>query len=45
VFILLLGPMLGAGRQIAAGHLSWTLNSGPDIAAHDRVRPGQLVRG
>ena len=28
VFILLLGPMLGSGRQIAAGHLSWTLNSG-----------------
>jgi len=27
VFILLLGPVLGAGRQIAAGHLSWTLNS------------------
>jgi len=28
VFILLLGPMLGAGHQIAAGHLSWTLNGG-----------------
>ena len=28
VFILLLGPMLGSGRQIAAGHLSWTLSSG-----------------
>jgi ABC-2 type transport system permease protein len=28
VFILLLGPMLGAGHQIAAGHLNWTLNSG-----------------
>jgi len=28
LFILLLGPLLGAGRQIAAGHLSWTLNSG-----------------
>jgi len=28
VFILLLGPLLGAGHQIAAGHLSWTLNSG-----------------
>ncbi len=27
VFILLLGPMLGSGRQIAAGHLSWTLSS------------------
>lgn len=27
VFILLLGPMLGAGQQIAAGHLSWTLDS------------------
>ncbi len=27
VFILLLGPMLGSGHQIAAGHLSWTLNS------------------
>jgi hypothetical protein len=26
VFILLLGPLLGAGHQIAAGHLSWTLN-------------------
>lgn len=28
IFILLLGPMLGAGHQIAAGHLNWTLNSG-----------------
>jgi ABC-2 type transport system permease protein len=28
VFILLLGPLLGAGRQIAAGHLSWSLHSG-----------------
>jgi ABC-2 type transport system permease protein len=27
LFILLLGPMLGAGHQIAAGHLSWTPNS------------------
>ena len=27
VFILLLGPMLGAGNQIAAGHLDWTLDS------------------
>lgn len=27
VMILLLGPMLGSGRQVAAGHLSWTLNS------------------
>ena len=27
VFILLLGPMLGSGHQIAAGHLSWTLSS------------------
>jgi hypothetical protein len=27
IMILLLGPMLGAGRQVAAGHLSWTLNS------------------
>jgi ABC-2 type transport system permease protein len=27
VMVLLLGPMLGAGRQIANGHLSWTLNS------------------
>jgi hypothetical protein len=27
VFILLLGPMLGAGPQIAAGHLDWTLDS------------------
>jgi ABC-2 type transport system permease protein len=27
IFILLLGPMLGSGHQIAAGHLSWTLNS------------------
>ncbi len=26
VFILLLGPMLGAGQQIAAGHLDWTLD-------------------
>jgi ABC-2 type transport system permease protein len=28
LFILLLGPLLGAGHQIAAGHLSWTLHSG-----------------
>jgi ABC-2 type transport system permease protein len=27
VFILLLGPILGAGHQIAAGHLNWTLDS------------------
>jgi ABC-2 type transport system permease protein len=27
VFILLLGPLLGAGPQIAARHLSWTLDS------------------
>ena len=27
VFILLLGPLLGAGRQIAAGQLDWTLDS------------------
>jgi ABC-2 type transport system permease protein len=27
LFILLLGPILGAGHQIAAGHLSWTLSS------------------
>jgi hypothetical protein len=27
VFLLLLGPMLGAGRRIAAGHLTWTLDS------------------
>ena len=27
LFILLLGPILGAGHQIAAGHLNWTLNS------------------
>ncbi|HLI36376.1 MAG TPA: hypothetical protein VKV80_03425 [Streptosporangiaceae bacterium] len=26
IMILLLGPLLGAGHQIAAGHLSWTLN-------------------
>jgi ABC-2 type transport system permease protein len=26
VFILLLGPLLGAGHQIAAGHMTWTLN-------------------
>ena len=26
-FILLLGPVIGSGYQIAAGHLSWTLNS------------------
>jgi ABC-2 type transport system permease protein len=28
LFILLFGPLLGAGHQIAARHLSWTLNSG-----------------
>jgi hypothetical protein len=27
IMVLLLGPLLGAGHQIAAGHLSWTLNS------------------
>jgi hypothetical protein len=27
VMILLLGPLLGAGPQVAAGHLSWTLDS------------------
>lgn len=27
LMILLLGPMLGAGHQIAAGHMSWRLNS------------------
>lgn len=27
MFILLLGPLMGAGQQIAAGHLNWTLNS------------------
>ena len=26
IMILLLGPLLGAGQQIAAGRLSWTLN-------------------
>jgi ABC-2 type transport system permease protein len=28
LFILLLGPLLGAGHQIATGHVSWTLASG-----------------
>ncbi len=28
VFILLAGPLLGAGQQIAAGRLSWSLHSG-----------------
>ena len=28
LFILLLGPLLGHGRQIAAGHVHWHLNSG-----------------
>lgn len=27
IMVLLLGPLLGAGHQIAAGHLAWTLNS------------------
>ena len=27
LFILLLGPLLGQGRQIAAGHVHWTLSS------------------
>ena len=27
IMVLLLGPLLGAGHQIAAGRLSWTLNS------------------
>jgi hypothetical protein len=27
IMVLLLGPLLGAGHQIAAGHLSWTLNN------------------
>jgi ABC-2 type transport system permease protein len=28
LFILLLGPLLGAGHRIASGHVSWTLASG-----------------
>ena len=28
LFILLLGPLLGAGHQIATGHVPWTLASG-----------------
>jgi ABC-2 type transport system permease protein len=28
LFILLLGPLLGAGHQVAAGRVSWTLHSG-----------------
>jgi ABC-2 type transport system permease protein len=28
VFVLLLGPLLGAGHQITSGHLHWTLDSG-----------------
>lgn len=28
VFILLLGPLLGQGHQITAGHLHWSLSSG-----------------
>jgi len=28
VFILLLGPLLGQGQQIAAGHVRWSLDSG-----------------
>jgi ABC-2 type transport system permease protein len=28
VFVLLLGPLLGAGHQITAGHVHWTLSSG-----------------
>ena len=28
IFILLLGPLLGAGHQIASGHVSWSLHSG-----------------
>ena len=28
VFILLLGPLLGAGHQIASGHVGWSLHSG-----------------
>jgi ABC-2 type transport system permease protein len=27
IMVLLLGPLLGAGHQIAAGHLAWALNS------------------
>ncbi len=27
-FALLLGPVLGAGRQITAGHVHWSLSSG-----------------
>jgi ABC-2 type transport system permease protein len=27
LFIILFGPLIGAGHHIAAGHLSWTLNS------------------
>jgi hypothetical protein len=32
VFILLLGPLLGARHQTTAGHLRWTLNSGRTLA-------------
>ncbi|HYS41614.1 MAG TPA: hypothetical protein VEO01_38850 [Pseudonocardiaceae bacterium] len=28
LFVLLLGPLLGQGQQIAAGHVQWTLDSG-----------------
>ena len=28
IFILLLGPLLGAGHQVASGHVSWSLHSG-----------------
>ncbi len=28
MFVLLLGPLLGAGHQITAGHVHWTLSSG-----------------
>src|SRR6516162_7655975 len=28
IFILLLGPLLGAGHQIASGHVAWSLHSG-----------------
>lgn len=28
LFVLLLGPLLGNGNQVASGHLSWSLHSG-----------------
>jgi len=40
LFILLLGPLLGASHQIASGHLSWRLGPPPSHRTLGHRRPG-----